>query len=176
MDNGSRRQIFTHSKLAPAAVNIFHVVEIDLVLNLGLISENTFRITDPCSEFLSSYNLISHVPRLQFNATAWIGKLSIAVPATARLRSTARYSAFIRSLVSCPTIRKVEIDIRVWSIEAEDGFRELRNVTATVAVLTKAFTELQSRIGRGLRLWIVAMSSKTEKMVQDSEISWLFQP
>ena len=139
-------------------------------------SENIFRITNPCPEFLPSYNLVSHDPGLQPNPTAWIGKLSIAVPATAKFGSTARYSAFIRSLVSCPTIREVEIDIRVWDIEAEDGFRELRNVTATVAVLAKAYTELRSRIGRDLRLWIAAKSSKTEKVVQNSEISWLFPP
>ncbi|KAL2048345.1 hypothetical protein N7G274_000256 [Stereocaulon virgatum] len=138
-------------------------------------SENTFRITDPCSEFLSSYNLISHDPRLQSNPTACLGKLCVAVPATTRFGSTARYSTFIRSLVSCPTIREFEVDIRVWDIEVEDDFQGFRNVTATVAVLAKAYIELRSRIGRDLRLWIAAICSKTEMVVQNSEISWLFQ-
>ena len=138
--------------------------------------ENTFRIRSPSAELLSSFDLIPHSLGGQFNPTAWIRKLIIMVPTTADTATTAQDSAFIRSLISCPTIREVEIEIEVWDIEKEDDFQGFRNVTDTMAVLAKAYSDLQNSIGRGLRLWILAKSSKGRKLVQNPQMSWLFPP
>ena len=111
--------------------------------------ENTFRIRSPSAQLLSSFDLIPHSLGRQLNPTAWIRKLSIIIPTNANTATTAQDSAFIRSLISCPTIREVEIDIEVWDIEKEDGFQGLRNVTDTMVVLAKAYSDLQNSIGRG---------------------------
>ena len=112
--------------------------------------ENTFKIRSPSAQLPSSFDLIPHSLGRQFNPIAWIRKLSI-VPTTADTDTTAQESALIRFLISCPTIREVEIDIEVWDIEKEDDFQGLRNATDTMAVPAEAYSDLQNNIGRGLK-------------------------
>ena len=128
-----------------------------------------------------------------YNTRRWKASvyISLALPTSSdrqhgserRSRISARHSVlgtaiFLRSLLSCPSLRTIQIDLGVdlnhYYGPMDDS--HLHKIAKTFIKMAKAYTELQIKFGHNLKLGTVGQAVRGGVIVPRMDLCWLFPP
>ncbi|KAK3166709.1 hypothetical protein OEA41_009834 [Lepraria neglecta] len=127
-------------------------------------------------ETLESFGLYQFSPTDEFRPTAWIRKVIVNLDTTFSVGDG--YPTFLRRLLSCPSLRTIQIDLGVDADQYYGPMNDshLHKIAKTFITMAKAYTELQIKFGRNLKLGIVGQAVRGRVIVPRMDLSWLFPP